>query len=86
MTYPLLDGELVYDPNQTVAPYVERMQRYFDARPKLKQAWIEQLDILRDFKTGKLKSLMFPEWSSFLCHIGNTGLDEVVEPGVVRDG
>lgn len=76
MTYPILDGEVVHDPDQAVSPYVARMQDYFNARPRLTHAWETQLAALRDFKTGKADSLSFPEWSDFLRHIEETGLDK----------
>ena len=35
MTFPILDGEVVYDPNRVADRYRKRMRHYFDSRPKL---------------------------------------------------
>lgn len=79
MTYPILDGEIVYDPDQTMGPYTARMREYFDARPQLTRAWATQLAALRDFKTGRIGGLAFPEWSDFLHHIEETELHRSAE-------
>lgn len=65
MTYPLLDGEVVYDPALLAQGYRDRISRYFQAHPALRRAWVRQLDDIRRFKTGSLSSLDFPVWSDF---------------------
>ena len=85
MTYPLLDGELVYDPNGIAGRYRDLIREYFDDHPTLTQAWVKQLDDVRDFKTGCLQSLAFPQWSDFIRHIEETRLHETAEPSAESD-
>ena len=85
MVYPVLDGEVVHDPAQMMGAYAARMRDYFSARPRLTHAWETQLAALRDFKTGKTGSLAFPEWSDFLRHIEETGLDTPAERAAPAD-
>jgi len=80
MTYPLLDGEPVYDPVGLASRYLDRIRAYFDARPALRQAWAGQLEDIRSFKTGQLARLAFPAWSDFIRHIEETRLHETAEP------
>lgn len=76
MMYPVLDGEIVYDPVNLAEQYHQEMRRYFDSHPRLEQAWVEQLNQVRRFKIGEISSLEFPEWSDFLRYIEKTGLNE----------
>jgi len=80
MLYPLLDGEVVHDPGGLAARYRYQIRRYFDARPGLKRAWERQLDDLRRFRGGEIKSLAFPQWSDFIRHIEAKGLNRPAEP------
>lgn len=86
MAYPILDGELVHDPRQTMGSYLERMQQYFEARPRLTAAWVTQLAALRELKTGRASRLSFPQWSDFLRHIEEARLDRPTESAAAADG
>ena len=76
MTYPIFDGQIVYDPVGLAERYRSIMGRYFDVQPKLKAAWVRQLNDLRSFKTGRLRSLEFGQWSDFIRHLEETVLKE----------
>ena len=77
MTYPLLAGEVVYDPAGTAERYLGYIRKYFDSRPRIKQAWERQLNDLRDFKAGKLEHAGFPQWSDFIRYIEKTFPEEL---------
>jgi hypothetical protein len=74
MTYPLLDGEIIYDPARLAERCQTRVRDYFHANPELEIAWVKQLGDLRQYKTGASQSLEFPAWSDFLRHLESTYL------------
>jgi hypothetical protein len=74
MLYPVLDSEIVHDPRHIAQRFVERVDQYFAARTKLKDAWSPQMAEHRRFKTGEISRLEFPQWSDFLTHLEQTHL------------